>query len=99
MDGSINWELAAEHMWQKHRLLSTWAQEAVLDPAAIYADPDPASKSGHAIRIIGFSRSAQAVLVVILVRERQRLVAATAWRANPSHIRRYEQGRSSNVYT
>lgn len=97
MDGSIDWELAAEHMWKQHRLLTTWAQEAVLDPAAIYADPDPASKSGHAIRVIGLSRSAQAVLVVILVRERQRFIAATAWRANPSHIRRYEQGSSNNA--
>lgn len=44
-----------------------WADEAVEDDHAVWLSPDPASRSGHSVRVIGYSRSASAVLTVILV--------------------------------
>ena len=76
-------------MWLHHRVLLSWAQQAWEDPAALVADPDPASHSGRSIRVIGYSPGARAVLVLILVKDEGRLVAASAWRANASHQRRY----------
>lgn len=79
-------------MWHRHRVLPAWAQEAWEDPAALVVDPDPGSRSGRSIRVIGYSPSARAVLVLILVKDEDQLVAASAWRANTSHQRRYVEG-------
>lgn len=46
---------------------SEWASEAGRDEHAVRLVPDPASRSGHAIRVIGYSVSAGAVLTVILI--------------------------------
>lgn len=73
----------------RHRVLLSWAQEAWEDPAALVVDPDPGSRSGRSIRVIGYSPGARAILVLILVKDGDRLVAASAWRANASHQRRY----------
>jgi hypothetical protein len=37
------------------------ANEALADPDRVVIDPDPASKSGRGVRIIGFSITARAV--------------------------------------
>lgn len=79
-------------MWLRHRVLPAWAQQAWDDPAALVADPDPASRSGRSVRVIGYSPGARAVLVLILVKGQHGLVAASAWRANASHRRRYLEG-------
>lgn len=79
-------------MWLRHRVLPTWARQAWEDPAAQVLDPDPAGRSGRSIRVIGYSPGARAVLVLILVKDEEQLVAATAWRANASHQRRYLDG-------
>lgn len=79
-------------MWLRHRVLSAWAQQAWEDPTALVVDPDPASRSGKSIRVIGYSPGARAVLVLILVKDEHQLVAASAWRANASHQRRYVEG-------
>lgn len=42
--------------------------------------------------MIGYSPGAQAVLVLILVKDAGQLLAASAWRANASHQRRYVEG-------
>lgn len=78
----------------RHRVLLAWAQEAWDDPAALVVDPDPAGQSGRTIRVIGYSPTARAVLVLILVKDEDQLVAASAWRANASHRRRYAEGMS-----
>lgn len=44
-----------------------WATEAVFDVNRLVAAPDPASKSGESIRVIGYSRGARAVLGIILL--------------------------------
>lgn len=79
-------------MWLRHRVLPSWAREAWEDPLALVVDPDPASRGGRSIRVIGYSPGARAVLVLILVKDGDTLVAAGAWRANASHQRRYLEG-------
>ena len=79
-------------MWLRHRVLPSWAQQAWEDPTALVVDPDPARQSGRSIRVIGYSPGARAVLVLILVKDEDRLVAASAWRANASRQRRYVDG-------
>jgi hypothetical protein len=44
-----------------------WANEAVRDAHAVWLVPDPASRSGHSVRVIGYSDSAGAVITVVLV--------------------------------
>lgn len=43
-----------------------WATEAVFDAERLTLAPDPASRSGESIRVIGMSRSANRIHVVIL---------------------------------
>lgn len=61
----------------------------LVGPDSAGCRPDPASQSGRSIRVIGYSPGARAVLVLILVEDEDRLVAASAWRANASHQGRY----------
>lgn len=44
-----------------------WANEAVRDAHAVSLVPDQASRSGHSVRVIGYSGSAGAVITVVLV--------------------------------
>lgn len=88
---AIGWSFAVEHMWTRHLVLLSWAQEAVRDTRRLIFDPDPASLSGAAIRIIGYSRRADMVLAVIVVRYGGRYFAASAWKANASQTRRYRE--------
>ncbi len=80
-------------MWRRHRVLVAWAKEAWTDPFALVVDPDPSSRSGASLRVIGYSRMARAVLVVVAVRNGETFVVASAWAANSSHLRRYWQER------
>ncbi|WP_166354364.1 hypothetical protein [Phytoactinopolyspora limicola] len=48
-------------------LAPEWATEAALDEERLVLAPDPSSKSGTSIRIVGYSPSANRILVVILV--------------------------------
>lgn len=95
MSQDVDWSHAEQHMWLQHRVLLSWAQQAWEDPTALVVDPDPASRSGRSIRVIGYSPGARAVLVLILVKDEGRLVAASSWRANASHQRRYVEERDT----
>ena len=54
-------------MWEKHKVSVVDANEAVNDVDAVWFDPDPSSRSGRSVRVIGYSHSSRAVLTVILV--------------------------------
>ena len=62
-----------------------WAIEAALDDRALIAR-DPASRTGEAIRVVGFSPEAARVLVVVLLPEDHPPTGTwhvvTAWPAN-----------------
>ena len=53
-------------------------------------NPDPASKSGRGVRIIGYSITAHVVLTVIVLDEEGTTYGVNAWKANPKGQRRYE---------
>jgi len=63
----IDWSKRADYIRARHAIKPEWANEAVGDEHAVWLVPDPASRSGHAVRAIGYSVSAGAVLTVILV--------------------------------
>ncbi|MGH3979944.1 MAG: hypothetical protein ACRDRZ_13250 [Pseudonocardiaceae bacterium] len=71
------------------------ASDALADVDAQLFDPDPKSMSGTSARVLGYSRTAEAVLVVILVHRKDKLGAwwgANGWRANSSDRRLYREG-------
>jgi hypothetical protein len=67
MSARVDWTRRAEYIRSRHGLEPAWADEAVADDHAVWLTPDPASRSGHSVRVIGYSRSAGAVLTVVLV--------------------------------
>lgn len=64
-----------------------WADEAFEDDDALVDSPDPASKSEKTDRLVGYSRTARTVIVVIYLRDE--LVGVNAWKANETQTRRY----------
>ncbi len=80
-------------MWANHKITAAEADEAVSDIDALWFDPDPRSKSGRSVRVIGYCHSRQTVLTVILVhRDGGGYWGANGWEANQSDRRRYEKG-------
>jgi len=54
-------------MRARHQVTPEQADEAVADIDAVWFDPDPKSKSGRSVRVIGYSHSRRSLLTVILV--------------------------------
>jgi len=52
-------------MRARHQVAPQEANEAVSDIDAVWFGPDPTSKSGRSVRVIGYSHSRRAVLTVI----------------------------------
>jgi len=78
-----------------HHITVQAADEALADPDALLFDPDPKSTSGQSARVIGYSPTAAAVLVVILVRREDKPGSwwgANGWRANKTDRRIYAEG-------
>ena len=63
----VDWSKRAEYIRSRHGVDPAWADEAVQDDHAVWLRPDPASRSGRSVRVIGYSGSAGSVLTVILV--------------------------------
>lgn len=90
---SVDWEHGAVHMWTSHKVTTVEADEAIADIDAVWFDPDPRSKSGRSVRVIGYSHSRQTVLTVILVRRDDGgYWGANGWESNSSDRWRYERG-------
>lgn len=80
-------------MQTRHHVEVLDAEEAIADIHALWFDPDPGSRSGRSVRVIGYSRSREAVLTIILVhRDGSAFWGANGWVANASDRRRYERG-------
>ncbi|MHB8449423.1 MAG: transposase [Mycobacteriales bacterium] len=62
-----DWSRRSDYIHTHHAVEASWANEAVNDEHAVWLTPDPASHSGHSVRVIGYSAAAGAVLTVILV--------------------------------
>ena len=63
----VDWTYGVQHMWDNHKVAAAEADEAVGDIDAVWFDPDPSSRSGRSVRVIGYSHSRRAILTVILV--------------------------------
>lgn len=62
-----DWTRRAAYIRFRHGIHPHWANEALADDRAVRLRPDPASKSGLSVRVIGYSVSAGDLLTVILV--------------------------------
>jgi len=69
-----------------------WAVEAWQDENAALIDPDYNSRSGHSLRLIGWSPSAGFLVTVIAVHFEGGLFAASAWKSNNKDRRLYNEG-------
>ena len=93
----VEWSKRAGYITGRHGIESSWADEAINDAHAVWLTPDPASRSGHAVRVIGYAPSAAAVLTVILVAADADPTevpdadwwGSNAWRANEHDRRMY----------
>ncbi|WP_198663718.1 hypothetical protein [Jiangella endophytica] len=92
---NVDWTHGAAHMWDRHQVSVQEANEALADPLAWVLDPDPKSKSGDSIRVIGLCRSREELLTVILVRDPavSWLWGANGWPSNSSDRREYMRRR------
>jgi hypothetical protein len=89
----VDWTQGAEHMQGRHGVTPEEADEAIADIDAVWFDPDPNSKSGRSVRVIGYSHSRREVLTLILVhRDDAGYWGANGWASNSSDRRRYERG-------
>ena len=50
----VDWSKRDEYITEKHGTTPEQADEALADPMRVVIDPDPASKSGASVRIIGW---------------------------------------------
>ena len=89
MDTEADWRYSAEHISIKHGLTPIIANEALADPERLVIIPDPSSRSGESIRVIGYSPSASRLLTVIVVPADGKLWGASAWVANSVDQGRY----------
>ena len=72
----VDWSKRAGYIGERHGISVAWADEAVNDRHAVWQVPDPASRSGLLIRVIGYSPSVRAVLTVILISPTRTLMSA-----------------------
>lgn len=70
------------------------ANEALSDVDAVWFEPDPKSKTGQSIRVIGYCPSRREILTVILVREpsADQLWGANGWVSNSADRAMYREG-------
>ena len=63
----LDWSKRAEYVRSRHGVEPAGGDEAVEDDHAVGLTPDPVSRGGRSVRVIGYSITAQEVLTVILV--------------------------------
>jgi uncharacterized DUF497 family protein len=81
-------------MWDNHKVSVDEANEALDDVDAVWFDPDPKSKSGTSIRVIGYSATRAQILTIILVREAgvDWVWGANGWPSNSTDRAKYKEG-------
>ncbi|MDP5181292.1 hypothetical protein QOZ88_01460 [Blastococcus sp. BMG 814] len=93
----VDWTfLAVDHMFSRHQVAPGEATEAVNDVDVLWFDPDPRSRSGLSVRVIGYSQTARAILTVILLHADTELAGSgwygvNGWRSNSTDSRRYRE--------
>lgn len=95
MTFDVDWRHGGDYMSSSHQVSVAEANEALADIDALLFDPDPKGKSGSSARLLGYSPTAAAVLVIILVHREDvpgTWWGANGWRANSTDRRRYRDG-------
>ncbi|GAA1212198.1 hypothetical protein GCM10009676_42980 [Prauserella halophila] len=67
MAKGVDWSKRADYVRKRHAIETSWADEAVQDAYAVWQRPDPASRSGRSVRVVGYSVTAGSIPTVILV--------------------------------
>lgn len=88
---TADWSERGEYMLARHSIHPAWANEALDDPDRVVITPDPASKSGRAVRTIGWSHTANRIITVITLVDNSRLHGVNGWVANSSDQRLYRE--------
>jgi len=73
---TADWSERGGYMLARHGIHPAWANEALDDPDRLVITPDPASKSGRAVRTIGWSYTANR----IITRDHARRQRPAPWR-------------------
>lgn len=92
MYDDVDWSHRGHYIGEKHDLVPAEANEALLDPERIVIDPDYNSTSGRSVRIIGFSRTADDLITVIVLTDEGVTYGVNAWRSNRRDRRIYQEG-------
>jgi hypothetical protein len=99
----IDWHYRGEYIRTRSRrrpgdfdVEPEWATEAASDENRKIAAPDPSSKTGQTIRVLGYSQAVNRVLVVILRPKNLPDVdgswwGVNAWAASSTAMRRYQE--------
>lgn len=86
-----DWTERGRYIVAKHGVSPIEANDALSDPLRLVIDPDPASKSGRSVRVIGWSQIAQVLITVITLEYEGRDYGVNAWRSNTTDQRRYRE--------
>lgn len=81
-------------MHHKHGVTSDMADEALDDPERVVLDPDPSSKSGRSVRVIGYSPMAADMITVIILDHEGTTYGVNGWTSSDLDRRRYREGRA-----
>jgi hypothetical protein len=88
---TADWSERGGYMLARHGIHPAWANEALDDPDRLVITPDPASKSGRAVRTIGWSYTANRIITVITLADNGRLHGVNGWVANSNDQRLYRE--------
>ncbi|MHB8186451.1 MAG: hypothetical protein ACYDDU_10265 [Dermatophilaceae bacterium] len=88
---TADWSERGEYMLARHSIHPVWANEVLDDPDRVVITPDPASKSGLAVRTIGWSHTANRIITVITLADNHRLHGVNGWVANSSDQKLYRE--------
>lgn len=90
MEDELDWRHRGAYI-SKHHLTPRDANEAWNDPNRLLIDPDPASRSGRTVRVIGWSSSARQLVTVIALPDSGTVWGVNAWPSNDLDAKRYAQ--------
>lgn len=88
---TADWSQRGDYMYSRHGITPTWAAEALADPERVVLEPDPSSKSGLGVRIIGYSAAAECLVTIIVLEHDGTVYGVNGWRSNNTDHRRYRE--------
>lgn len=89
---AAEWSHRGDYMHERHGIRPAWADEALADPERVVLVPDPSSKSGRGVRIIGYSPTMECLVTVIVLDHDGVTYGVNGWRCNSTDQRRYREG-------